>query len=279
MAQALAWQLNPVQLDQVWESLELGDYPFPFEVASFGSTDVGRSQLRRRVRDELTASGLLRRDRLDADLEWALRLIAGPEVSVDSIWLADGDSPHGDSPHGYSPHRALVARAANRAVLAVQQPGPVEHEGGDLSLREVAPDNLVAPLITTLPAQRPGTKQGGTAPVPQQPPKPSAQESAQQGGLMRVANYGRDRDLRALDDLLGAEHAAIGQIGVTVREPSGRKRHTNAVTWFDNADDGRYLVVTAPGQDGREWVTVTPADAHALGSRVEDTVRRSLTTR
>src|SRR5690349_6754087 len=123
MAQALAWQLNPVQLDQVWESLELGDYPFPFEVASFGSTDVGRSQLRRRVRDELTASGLLRRDRLDADLEWALRLIAGPEVSVDSIWLADGDSPH----------RSLVARAANRAVLAVQQPGPVEHEGGDLT--------------------------------------------------------------------------------------------------------------------------------------------------
>jgi hypothetical protein len=265
MAQALAWQLNPVQLDQVWESLELGDYPFPFEVASFGSTDVGRGQLRRRVRDELTASGLLRRDRLDADLEWALRLIAGPEVSVDSIWLADGDSPH----------RALVARAANRAVLAVQQPGPVEHEGGDLTLREVAPDNLVAPLITTLPAQRPGTKQGGTAPVPQQRPKPATQE----GGLMRVAGYGRDRDLRALDDLLGAEHAAIGQIGVTVREPSGRKRHTNAVTWFDNADDGRYLVVTAPGQDGREWVTVTPADAHALGSRVEDTVRRSLATR
>jgi ESX secretion-associated protein EspG len=265
MVQALAWQLTPVQLDQVWESLGLGDYPFPFEVASFGSTDVGRMQVRRRVRDELTAAGLLRRDRLDADLEWALRLTANPEQSIDSFWLADGDSPH----------RALVARAANRAVLAVQQPGPAEHEGGDLLLREVAADNLIAPLITTLPGQRPGTKQGGTAPVPQQQPKPPTQE----GGLMRVAGYGRDRDMRALDDLLGAEHAVIGQIGVTVREPSGRKRHTSAVTWFDNADDGRYLVVTDRGQDGREWVTVTPADAHALGSRVEQTLRRELTTR
>lgn len=262
MAQAPAWRLTPPQLDQVWELLGLGDYPFPFEVASFGATDVERGQVRRRVGEELVAAGLVRRDRLDADLEWALRLIAAPELSVDSVWLADGDSPH----------RALVARAGTRAVLASQAPGPSEHEGGTLALREVNPQNLVGPLIAELPGQRPGTKPGGTAPASQAAPKPNPQE----GGLMRASTYGRDRDLRALDDVLGVNHAAIGQLGVTVREPSGRKRHTTAVTWFDNTNDGRYLVVSDHGQDGREWVTVTPADAHALGTRVHDTVRRAV---
>ena len=43
------------------------------------------------------------------------------------------------------------------------------------------------------------------------------------------------------------------------------------LAWFDTAS-GRYLSLSRPGTDGREWVTVAPADAKTLRTRLGEMV-------
>jgi hypothetical protein len=51
----------------------------------------------------------------------------------------------------------------------------------------------------------------------------------------------------------------------------GAKRRSRVLAWFDTAG-GRYLSVSRAGTDGREWVTVAPADAKTLRTRLAEMV-------
>ncbi|SDD79228.1 ESX secretion-associated protein EspG [Actinokineospora iranica] len=246
------WSLSTTEFDFLWQTLGLGDYPFPLQVPSFGRTDRERAAIAQRVRDDLRGRGLFHVSAPDPDLERALRVVARADHWLDSVWLTGG---------AQSPVRVITARCADRTVLLRQESGPSPHTGGDLTLTDIAPQRLVDATLGELPGSTPGQWRPRPVPAdtlstPDSPePDPDPWDPAPDAPA----------DLRAL---LRGTHPAGGQIGITLRDSSGRKRRALAARWFDRRDDGRYLAITSPGPDGRLWVTVTPADATALRSHV-----------
>jgi EspG family len=54
--------------------------------------------------------------------------------------------------------------------------------------------------------------------------------------------------------VLGAD-----QFSVRVRESGGRIRRVGGLAWF-RTDAGAYFGTLAPGRDGQDWGTITPAE-------------------
>ncbi|SDD03371.1 ESX secretion-associated protein EspG [Actinokineospora iranica] len=217
----LGWTLTPDEFADVWDRLDVDGFPYPIRVER---ADPDISRVRKRLR---AARVLGRADRMDPELETALRMLHTPQMSVDSIWLAEDGSD--------SPHRVLAARAGKAAVIATQEPGPSEHAGGDVLIRDLAPTALAASVVHELPADRPGRAPGGSW-------------------------VGADADrAEALRDLLAARRLRAGQLGVTAHGTRGP-----LLFWFDVAGDGRYALLRAMGLDGRPWVRLAPADTAVL---------------
>ena len=55
------------------------------------------------------------------------------------------------------------------------------------------------------------------------------------------------------------------------RSQVGAKQRSRVLAWFDTAT-GRYLSLSRAGTDGREWVTVAPADPATLRTRLGEMV-------
>jgi ESX secretion-associated protein EspG len=240
------WRLTPLQLDYVWESLAIGELPFPLQVQSHGHDDVERAHLRTRARDELRATGPHEND----DLVAALISLARNEYSIDSVWIAEE--------HGHSPMRVLTARTGSRATLAVQLPGESEHEGGDLMLASIRPEAMVVGVISELPPAPPGRHPALAVPIEQ----PTRQDDGQDGFLVSSSSaYSRaDRERQLAEQLVSASHLRAGELGVTCRDRQGNRTRSDMLRWFDNADDGRYLMIT-----DQRYARLWPADATVLG--------------
>jgi hypothetical protein len=55
------------------------------------------------------------------------------------------------------------------------------------------------------------------------------------------------------------------------RNNLGGKQRSRVLAWFDTAT-GRYLSLSRAGTDGREWVTISPADPKTLRTRLGEMV-------
>ncbi|MGH3862579.1 ESX secretion-associated protein EspG [Actinokineospora sp.] len=247
------WSLTTTEFDYIWQTLNLGDYPFPLQVPSFGRTDRDRVSIALRVRDSLRDRGLFHVSAPDPDLERALRVVASAEQWLDSVWLA-GENLE-------SPVRVITARTDGRTVLLRQEPGPDPHAGGTLTLKEIAPQRLVEAALDELPVGTPGAWR----------PEPMAAD-ALAGAVVEETSPWEPKDRAPhLRELMSGTHRAGGQIGINLRE-SGRRRRALAARWFDRADDGRYLAISTAGADGRPWITVAPADRTAMRTRITQTM-------
>lgn len=71
--------------------------------------------------------------------------------------------------------------------------------------------------------------------------------------------------------LAGQPRLRGGQLAANSRSELGARRRSPVLAWFDTAT-GRYLSLSRPGPDGREWVTVAPADAKTLRTRLSEMV-------
>ncbi|GLZ39821.1 ESX secretion-associated protein EspG [Actinokineospora sp. NBRC 105648] len=224
----LGWMFTPDEFGHVWDRLGITELPYPLQVARAGITAVEQAVVADRVRGRLRAAGILGRgDRLDPELEAGLRMLGAPEVSVDSVWMAEDGSD--------SPHRVLAARVGRRAVIATQEPGPSAHVGGDVLVRDVDISALAAAVVAELPADRAGRTPGGSWRA----------ERAEQ--------------VAVLTELLAARRLRAGQLGVSSRGNRG-----SALFWFDVAGDGRYALMRTVRGDGRQWVAIAPADSAVL---------------
>jgi ESX secretion-associated protein EspG len=135
--------------------------------------------------------------------------------------------------------RAMVAVAAGeRAVLAEQRPDGV-------LLRDVHPESLASTVIDALPPGTRGSERSFTVLASEEPTIP----------------------------LLAEPRVRGGQFGVTRRDQVGGRRRAPVVAWFD-LESGRYLMYRKPGPDGREWLTVAPADPPALRQRLTELITR-----
>ncbi|WP_026422777.1 ESX secretion-associated protein EspG [Actinokineospora inagensis] len=235
----LGWTLTPDEFGHLWDRLGMDVFPYPLQVARAGITRREQAEVDERVLARLRAANILGRgDRLDPELDAGLRMLHAPEVSVDSVWMAEDGSD--------SPHRVLAARVGRRAVIATQEPGPSEHAGGDVLVRDVGITALAAAVVAELPVDRAGREPGGTWRA----------EHAEQAPL--------------LTELLAARRLRAGQLGVTAQAERGP-----TLFWFDVADDGRYALLRTVRADGRQWVMLAPADNAVLREHLTHLLRQT----
>ena len=142
-------------------------------------------------------------------------------------------------PGGGEPLRAMVAVAAGeRAVLA-------EQRSDGVLLSDLHPAGLVSAVLDALPPGVRGTEQSFTV---------TAEQEA------RIT-------------LLSEPRLRGGQFGVNHRDPVGGRRRAPVLAWFD-LESGRYLMYRKPAPDGREWLTVAPADPPTLRQRLTELLTR-----
>jgi hypothetical protein len=263
--QNLRWRFTPHQFDILWAEGGLGALPYPFELRSHGDTEEHRLHIRHQVAAELRSGGLLRQGELDRELEAALRLLARPALSIDSVWLADET--------GDSPHRVLACADGRRAIIVRQLPGESEHAGGDILLGDIAAGALVPAIITELPPELPGGYPGGQqtfTDLGAPPPASRGDEDEGYGSVLVSTNLTtthRQRDSAKLRAIVDAVHTRTGQFGASSRDQVGRKRRSPVLRWFDNTADGRYTAMVTE-RAAEQWLRVSPVDAARLGTQL-----------
>jgi hypothetical protein len=223
--------LTPVALDFVWESLEVGELPYPLTAKSHGETVDQRSLLRHRTFEELRTQHLVdQRGRPSPQIEEWLTLLARGSHSVDAVF--EGTS-------------ALSAGDGHRGLLATQTA-----EG--LTLTRIDPGAVVSSVVALLPPCGRGSEKSITIPAGDL----TAMAKGRQAG-------GTPVDRQVLKALSDQPKLRAGQLAVNTRTALGTRKRSPVVSWFDTPS-GRYLTYTRKGHDGTDWVTIAPADPATL---------------
>jgi len=250
---ARAELLSPLELDFLWESSGSGELPYPLEIRSHGGTMDERSALRaqamaglvqRRVADE--------RGRAEPYIEDWFGVLAGADVSLDAVHLTNP---------GSAPVLAVASALGGTGVLAVQ-------DVRGLHLCEMPADGLHSAIIGLLPAVPRGTEKSITVPLDQLMSSSGADFLQRRGPA--PADGGRasvDEDRKALARLHAQPRLRGGQIGANARNRTGGRSRTPVLSWFDT-ESGRYFTQATRGRDGRDWITIAPADAATLRHRL-----------
>lgn len=266
---------TPLTFDFLWEAMGIGELPYPLQVRSHGATEDERVALRNRVNNELKARRI--RDefgRLEPHVgEW-LTLLARPTVSVDALHIPDYQAP---------PVGVLAASDGKSGVLAIQ-------DADGIWIRPTVADGLASAVVDLLPAGKRGTEASLTLPLPEAlsiaPVRqsvsvgaPNAEDAKPDKGKRGQPKPSRTplsekaaADPRqAYAQLAGQPRLRGGQLAANSRSPLGARQRSPVLAWFDTAT-GRYLSLTRAGTDGREWVTISPADAKTLRGRLGEFV-------
>jgi hypothetical protein len=268
---------SPVAFDYLWEAMGIGELPYPLQVRSHGATEDERIALRNRVHTELKARGI--RDvygQLEPHVgEWLVTL-ARPVLSVDALHIPEFQAP---------PVGVLAASDGKNGVVAVQ-------DANGIWIRPIPSDSLVSTVVDLLPAAKRGTEAAITLPLQDAlhtPPIRGAvpasvggkEENDKQGkGKRQKAPQPTRTPLservntdprRAYGQLAGQPRLRGGQLAANSRSSLGGRQRSPVLAWFDTAT-GRYLSLTRAGTDGREWVTISSADAKTLRTRLGEMV-------
>ncbi|MET8994459.1 ESX secretion-associated protein EspG [Amycolatopsis sp. NPDC004169] len=261
---------SPLAFDFLWESAQVGELPYPLIVRSHGATEDERVSLRHRVDVELKARGVREpRGRLAPPIEDALHLLAFAPLTIDALHIPQFEAPTVG---------VLAAADETKGVLAVQ-------DADGIWLRDVPPDGLVSAVIGLLPAGPRGSEASVTLPLDDAlrtppirvpvslPSAPGEEEDKRRGKARRTPLSERvTADPReAYGRISGQPRQRGGQLAANSRSQVGAKQRSRVLAWFDTAT-GRYLSLSRAGTDGREWVTVAPADPATLRTRLGEMV-------
>jgi ESX secretion-associated protein EspG len=254
--------LTPLELDFLWESFGAGELPYPLEIGSHGATLDERDFLRRQTMTGLARRGVAdSRGRPEPHVENYFEVLAGSEVSLDSVHLVAAQA---------RPLLAVAAALAGQGVLAVQD------ERG-CHLHPAPADGLAAAIVSLLPAAPRGGEKSITVPLEQLLTATGADflQRRVPDGAGRVS---ADEDRKALARLQAQPRLRGGQIGANARSQLGGRARTPVLSWFDT-DSGRYFTQASRGHDGRDWITIAPADAASLRHRLNEMLSGAASTR
>jgi hypothetical protein len=246
-------QLTEVELDFLWESSGLGELPYPITVRSHGDTVEERAALRARVLTDLAHRGLVDDGRPAPPLEEAFEVLAGAELSLDSVLIS---APHAE------PRTAVAAASGPHAVLLVQ-------EAGTVWLERIPADGLASAIVGQLPAAPRGKERSINVPLEQLVAGPGADFMQRRPTTSDGSTARADEDRKALARLHAQERQRGGQIGANARGRSGGRSRSPVLSWFDT-ETGRYLTQASRGPDGRDWIVIAPADAPTLRHRLSE---------
>lgn len=266
---------TPLSFDFLWEAMGIGELPYPLSVRSHGATEDERSMLRQRAHTELKARGV--RDgygRLEPHIEDWLTVLARPSLSIDALHIPEFQQP---------PVSILAATDGKTGVVAIQ-------DADGIWLRPAFAEGLASTVVDLLPSGPRGTEASITLPLeealhtaPIRVPARTAAEPEEPGkGKRRERSAGKPRQSltdkvtanprEAYGKLAGQPRLRGGQLAANSRNSLGGKKRSPVLGWFDTAT-GRYLSLSRSGPDGREWVTVSPADTKTLRTRLGEMVQ------
>ena len=253
--------LSPLELDFLWESFGGGELPYPLEVRSHGTTMDERDRLRRQTLAALAQRGVADgRGRPEPHVEHFFEVLTGAEVSLDSVHLL--------APNAH-PLLAVAASLGGQGVLAVRD------ERG-FHLHPAPVDGLASAIISLLPPAPRGAEKSITVPLEQLLTGTGADFLQRRVGT-GDGRLSADEDRKALARLQAQPRLRGGQIGANARNRMGGKTRPPVLSWFDT-DAGRYFTQASRGHDGRDWITIAPADVPSLRQRLGEMLSGATTT-
>ncbi|GLY68577.1 ESX secretion-associated protein EspG [Amycolatopsis taiwanensis] len=245
--------LTPLELDFLWESFGAGELPYPLRLRSHGATVDERAQLRGQVLAGLAQRGVADgRGRPEPHVEDIFETLATPEVSLDSVHLGEP---------GSKPLLAVASALGGNGLLAVQD------ERG-FHFQPIPPDGLASAIISLFPPAPRGSEKSITVPLAELVGGTGA-DFLQRRPPAGTGRVNADDDRKALARLQAQPRLRGGQLGANARNRMGGKTRSPVLSWFDT-ESGRYLTQASSGHDGRDWITVAPADAATLRHRLSE---------
>lgn len=252
--------LTPVEVDFLWESAGLGELPYPLRVRSHGETADERSMLRQRTLEGLAARGLADgRGRPEPHIEDYFGVLATSELSLDAVQLIAPEA---------EPLLALAGVLGGQGLLAVQ-------DTRGLHLQPCPVDGLASAIVSLLPGAPRGTEKSITVPLEQLVGAHGVDFLQRRGPSEDRTSA--DDDRKALARLHAQPRLRGGQIGANARTRMGGRTRTPVLSWFDT-ETGRYFTQATTGRDGRDWITIAPADAATLRHRLGEMLAGAATT-
>jgi len=243
--------LSALEFDVLWEHLRLGSVPLVVKVPSPGKTFEERAQLEARAWADLEARGLGRPVDVNEDIQQLLGVLAKPAREVDV--------------------RAFVGRNVRALAASVEDDAAVvELSGETVTLRRASATGLPTAALAVLPSAIAGPGQSVTLRTA------DFEEAAREAGANREA-FGaallakglRADDATALAEMI-KDVANMGNLGAAARDKLGRRRRAERVVSFFDTEDGRYVQIRKPADDGTLWTTISPADLRKLTHHVTE---------
>lgn len=253
--------LTPLELDFLWESFGAGELPYPLRVRSHGATVDERDHLRGQVLAGLAQRGVADgRGRPEPHVEEFFEVLATPEVSLDSLHLGAPGAP---------PLLAVASALGGSGLLTVQD------ERG-FHFQPIPADGLVSAIVSLYPQASRGSEKSITVPLAELVGGTGA-DFLQRRAPAGAGRMSAEDDRKALARLQAQPRLRGGQIGANARTRMGTRTRSPVLSWFDT-ESGRYLTQATRGQDGRDWITVAPADAATLRHRLGEMLAGAAST-
>ncbi|WP_328604937.1 ESX secretion-associated protein EspG [Amycolatopsis sp. NBC_00345] len=245
--------LTPLELDFLWESAGVGELPYPLRARSHGSTVDERAALRGQTLNGLAQRGLADgRGRPEPHVEDFFGVLASPDLSLDSVQLIDPNA---------EPLLAVAGALGSQGLLAVQ-------DTRGLHLQPCPVDGLATAIVSLLPGAPRGTEKSITVPLEQLVGASGVDFMQRRGNQVDASGRASvDEDRKALARLHAQPRLRGGQIGANARNRMGGRSRSPVLSWFDT-ESGRYFTQATSGRDGRDWITIAPADAATLRHRL-----------
>ncbi|MBO0854413.1 MAG: ESX secretion-associated protein EspG [Nocardia sp.] len=149
----IRWTFTALSFTVLWRAAGHDILPYPLQFRSRAETTADFDAEWKAAAGELA-------DRVDDNLEAAIRVLHTPEVRVEMSGFAGAPKDSGDLLQMGSPqHRVRTHASASlgRAVLLTQEPTTDPESGGPVHMSLLATDNLATHLFAGLPQCRPGT--------------------------------------------------------------------------------------------------------------------------
>ncbi|QWF80823.1 ESX secretion-associated protein EspG [Amycolatopsis sp. CA-230715] len=243
--------LSVLEFDALWEAERLPERHPALQVISPGITWTERRQLVEEALTGLRGRGLVRGTRATGEVADLFNILAAPQLALDAWVWAEREI------------KGLAARIGGTAVLAVI-------DAGEVWLIPADADRLPEAAVSVAGELEPGV--GRSVNVPHDVLTAADIEARGDAKALVTALEDRRLPLEESQELAGMLMGTVarGQFGAERRGRDGLVRRAPRVVAFHDTDSGRYLFQLSRDANGRDWVTVTPADNLVLEQRLHE---------